>query len=66
MDFSKQIQKAEEALSEVDTRLSDPALYEDASADVDGVVARRAELADEVAALYARWEALEELGSAGG
>jgi len=46
----------EEQLAELDRRLADPAVY--ARPDVGEVVARRNELADAVAKLYARWEQL--------
>jgi ABC transport system ATP-binding/permease protein len=51
----------EAEIAALDARLSDPALYAGPGQAVQGVKAQRAELAAELARLYAAWEALESL-----
>ncbi|MCK6460804.1 MAG: ATP-binding cassette domain-containing protein, partial [Planctomycetes bacterium] len=51
------IAEAEKRLAALDAQLGDPGLY--ATADAKRVARERAEAADEVARLYARWEELE-------
>jgi ATP-binding cassette subfamily F protein uup len=51
----------EAEIATLDARLGDPALYTGAKSEVASVRARRAELAAELAGLYARWEELEAL-----
>ena len=54
------IEAAEGELAEVDRGLSDPAVYTAAGRDrFDALTKRRTALPVEIAALYARWEALE-------
>jgi ATP-binding cassette subfamily F protein uup len=65
-ELPQRIQLAEAELADVDEKLSDPALYSDAAqADAfSALTARRQALPDEIAALYVRWEELEEIAEA--
>jgi ATP-binding cassette subfamily F protein uup len=54
------IEAAEAELAEVDRGLQDPATYQAAGRDrFDALTARRKQLPERIAALYARWEELE-------
>ena len=60
------IQRAETELSQVDTELGDPGLYNASRrVDFDRLTARRNALPGEIAALYTRWEELESRSTAG-
>jgi hypothetical protein len=50
-------------LKGIDAELADPSFYGKPQEHVVERTNRRAELADEIAALYARWEALEAVAS---
>ncbi len=54
-----QLHAAEEQLKELDARLADPGLYTQPRQRVKEVTAERKRLAEEIEALYARWEQLE-------
>ncbi|MCB9878321.1 MAG: ATP-binding cassette domain-containing protein [Planctomycetes bacterium] len=59
-DLPQRIEQAEAELASIDEQLADPALYAGGdSRRFDALTARRKQLPDELAALYARWEELE-------
>jgi ATP-binding cassette subfamily F protein uup len=60
-ELEARIPALESELAGLDARLSEPALYSGPRAALEEVQGARARLAQEVAALYARWEALEAL-----
>ncbi len=61
------IEAAERELGEIDAGLSDPAVYSAAGRETyERLTARRPQLQEQLAALYARWEALEALAEAAG
>ena len=64
-ELERLIAARESEQAKLDTRLADPALYSGPRAAVDELTAARATLAEEIATLYARWEALEGLRSSG-
>ena len=51
------------AVSAVEARLADPALYTQGADEVARVTAAFREASDAVEALYARWAALEEIAA---
>jgi len=55
------IHEAEAKLAAIDAELADPAFYGKPEAHVAGRTKARGRLADEIAAMYARWEELEAL-----
>ncbi len=63
-DLPARIEAAEAELASVDAGLQDPATYQaSARARFDELTARRKELPERIAALYARWEELEALAA---
>ncbi len=60
-ELPEKIGALEKELGELDTRLSEPALYSGPKAELERVKARRAEVDALNAKLYARWEELEAL-----
>tara|TARA_R110002072_G_scaffold228234_8_gene385218 strand:+ start:49956 stop:51890 length:1935 start_codon:yes stop_codon:yes gene_type:complete len=61
-ELPMKIEAAETELAAIDKDLGDPSLYEQQNAQrFDELTKRRQQLPDELAALYARWEALEAI-----
>ncbi|MGE3174945.1 MAG: ABC-F family ATP-binding cassette domain-containing protein [Planctomycetota bacterium] len=61
-ELPAQIEAAEQALHDVDQKLGEPDLYSAARRDeFEALTAERKALPERIAALYARWEALEAL-----
>ncbi|MBK1631360.1 ABC transporter ATP-binding protein [Thiohalocapsa halophila] len=58
-ELPARIEQLEAEQTELQQRLADPALYRDGGAEVTAVQGRLAELEDQLAADYARWEDLE-------
>jgi len=58
-DVERRIAALEGEIAALDGRLADPALYTGANPEVAAVRAKRAQLADELTRLLARWEELE-------
>ena len=61
-ELPQRIESLENELADVDRQLGDPDLYSDQQTDrFDELTKRRKALPDELATLYARWEALEAI-----
>ena len=61
-ELPQRIESLENELADVDRQLGDPDLYSDQQTDrFDALTKRREALPDELATLYARWEALEAI-----
>jgi len=56
----EQIEVLEDEKASLEEQLGDPALYKDRPGEVPGLTARLEAVPVELAALYARWEELEE------
>ena len=66
-ELPQRIESLENELADVDRQLGDPDLYSDQQTDrFDALTKRREALPDELATLYARWEALEAIAEQSG
>ncbi|MEQ1630922.1 MAG: ATP-binding cassette domain-containing protein [Planctomycetota bacterium] len=65
LELPAKIEEAEQEFARVEARLSDPAIYTaEARAEFEQRTAQRKDLQGRIAALYARWEALEAAAGA--